>query len=304
MHRLIAAGLVLLCACTQAIAQDGPRYRLGYGRLVNNDFIGDFRDRWQTGSISSSRVWGRDWEGRPPATFGDLLELRLSAQLIGPDDLRNPAPADRPYANALSAGLHTHFTRGGLEFATGVDIVATGEQTGLTWLHDQLHDLLGQTQTSAATRAAAIGDGFHPTAVLEMGREYDLGGARMRPFLEGRAGVETLARAGVDVTIGSLTQGELLVREPITGQRYRTVRGNAEGHAFILGADVAAVEDSVFLPGGTQAAPTDTRTRVRAGWHWQTKRGGGFYGVTWLGKEFKGQPSGQVVGSLRLDYSF
>jgi hypothetical protein len=40
--------------------------RLGYGRIVNNDLVGDGEDRWQTGSVTTSRVWGPGWYGALP----------------------------------------------------------------------------------------------------------------------------------------------------------------------------------------------------------------------------------------------
>jgi hypothetical protein len=46
------------------------------------------------------------------------------------------------------------------------------------------------------------------------------------------------------------------------------------------------------------------RTRLRAGVHWQGRQMAAFYGVTWLGKEFRGQDEGQFVGSIRLDLNF
>jgi hypothetical protein len=35
--------------------------QLGYGRLVNNDFLGDLKDRGQTGSYVTSRIYGKSW---------------------------------------------------------------------------------------------------------------------------------------------------------------------------------------------------------------------------------------------------
>ena len=47
-----------------------------------------------------------------------------------------------------------------------------------------------------------------------------------------------------------------------------------------------------------------TRSRLRAGFHWDTGRARGFYGLTWLGPEFTGQRTGQLVGSVRLNIDF
>ena len=300
--------LTAICIALMALPQEAgaqTRERIGYGRLITNDYIGDGRDRWRSGAVASSRVWGRGWSGALPYDFGDILELRLGAQIIAPENLVNPAPGDRPYAGALSLGLHTHFERAGLELTLGSDLVMTGPQTRLDDLQASFHDLVGVNKASSLTRNGQVGNDIHPTLVGEAGREVTLGAnARMRPFIEARAGAETLLRAGVDVTFGALGQGELLVRDPVTGQRYRSVKGDAAGYAFVMGADIAAVSDSVFLPASSGVQALDRRTRLRAGMHWQGDRAAVFYGLTWLGKEFEGQDEGQVLGSIRLDLNF
>ena len=304
MIRFCAMICIALMAMPEAVSAQS-RERIGYGRLITNDFFGDGRDRWRSGSFVSSRVWGYGWSGALPDRPGDILELRFGAEIVGPDNLIAPAPGDRRYGTALSLGLHTHFERGGTEIALGADLVMTGPQTRLSDLQAGFHDLLGMDKASSAVRAAQIGNGLHPTAVLEAGRVVDLGGAaRLRPFVEARAGAETLRRAGADLTIGALGRDELMLREAVTGQRYRTMQGASVGYALVLGADVATVESSVFLPSGGGAELRDSRTRLRAGLHWQGAQTSLFYGLTWLGKEFEGQDEGQLVGSVRLNFNF
>lgn len=312
-HLLLAAVAALFFS---APAQAEPRELLGYGALITNDFLGDGKDRWQTGSVQGSRVWGPKG-GVPSAPFG-LLELRLGGQVIAPARLRNPAPGDRRYAGALSAGLHTHWSRGGAQFALGGDLVFVGPQTGLDGLHGDFHDLLNITQPSDSVRAAQIGNTVRPTLVAEVAHETALAGTALRPFAELRVGAETLARAGLDLSFGGLGAAPLRVRDTVTGQRYGVIHGAGTGARWILGGDIAYVDSSVFLPGGA-AAPTtlaiapaasspalkDIRTRLRAGVQWQTASGArGFYGLTWLGEEFEGQGGGQVTGSFSLKVRF
>ena len=300
--------LAAICIAVMVIpldAQAQTRERIGYGRMINNDFIATGQDRWRTGSVQSSRVWGRGWSGVLPTQPGELLELRFGAEIIAPDDLDAPAPGDRPYAGALSAGLHTHFDRNGIDIALGADLVVTGPQTRLDKLQGTFHDLVGVEKASAATRAAQVEDAIHLNLVAEAGREVDLSATtRMRPYLEARAGVETLVRAGVDFTFGEVGRGELMVRDVVTGQRYRTISGDFTGFAFVMGGDIASVADSEFLPAASGVEVRDMRTRLRAGVHWQGRQMAAFYGVTWLGKEFRGQDEGQFVGSIRLDLNF
>lgn len=304
MMRLFAIALSAGVALAGVAGAEG-RSRIGYGLVFTNDLIGDGDDRWRSGSVASSRIYAPKWQGQAPSRFGELLELRFNGEIVAPEDLSTPAPVDRPFAGALSLGLHTHLTRARMEYALGADLVVIGPQTGLDDFQDWLHDIVGGDEISGAAKRGQIDDGFHPTAVLETGRSFDLGTARLRPFAEARVGAETLVRAGADISIGSLTRGELLVREPVTGQRYRAVRNDGAGHAFVFGADIAYVEDSEFLPGSAPVTPEDVRARVRGGVHWEARNGAAlFYGLTWLSEEFEQQDEGQIVGSLQFRLRF
>ena len=306
MQRLLALFALTILGFSASGLAAGERQKLGYGRLFTNDLIGDGDDRWRTGSVASSRVWGPEWTGRAPARFGEVLELRFGGAIIAPENLRAPAAGDRPYAGALSLGLHTPFTAAGLDMSVGADLVFVGPQTGLDDFQRALHDLLNSPQPSSVLTAGQVGNGIHPTLVAEAGRDLALGNrVRLRPFVEGRLGIETLARVGADLSIGRVTEGELLVRDPVTGQRYRVVRGGRAGVEFLLGADFTYVEDSAYFPSASGVIATDTRARLRMGLNWQSRQGYGlFYGLTWLDKEFETQRESQVVGSLRLQFTF
>jgi len=302
---LFAPALALLAS--QAGAQEQSQYHyLGYGRLITNDLIGDREDRWRTASFASSRLFGRDWTRQPPARLGQLLEFRLATEIIAPRYVNAPAWAiDRPYATSESFGLHSHARRGAVDIAAGANLVITGPQTGLERVQRAAHDVAGIAPASAAVKASQIPNGFHGQLVVEAARPIALGPrAELRPFVEAQAGVETLVRAGIDLSFGRLGGvGELLIRDSVTGQRYRTLgQQGKSGLGFVLGGDIAHVDDSIYLPG---ALLRQDRTRLRAGLHWQSKRGhAGFYGVTWLGPEAQGQGEGQLVGSLRIKLNF
>jgi hypothetical protein len=308
MLRLLAgAALAALVAFAPLAVSAQSREFLGFGRLITNDFLGDGRDRGQTGSIASSHVWGRSaWQDRLPDQIGDLLELRLGMQVMAPADLRTPASDDRPYAGALSIGLHSHFDYHGFDMSLGGDLVATGPDTGLGSLHREFHDLIGERPPSRRTLDGQLGNGLHPTLVAETGRRLALSDqVRIRPFIEGRAGAESLLRAGFDVEIGRIGQQDLQVRAISTGQRYRAIQsGDATGFSFVLGADTAHVADSIYLPEERGLVLTDSRDRLRAGVHWQGEGASAFYGLTWLGREFESQPDDQVIGSLRVNLQF
>ena len=305
MFRAFLAALALTLAAATATAAV-ERVRLGYGNLITNDVVDGAEDRWRTGSYASSWVWGPAWTGTAPATFGQVIELRFHGEVITPENLRLPAPGDRLYAGALSLGLHTHMQRGSMEYAVGADIVVIGPQTGLDGFQSDLHDLLDVAEPSDAVLAAQIENQVRPTLVVEGGRRYGLGPrASVRPFVEARAGAETLVRVGFDWTYGQMDRDALLVRDPVAGQRYRVITSDWTGYSFTLGADIAYVDSSVFLPDDRGPTLEQTRERVRAGVMWQGARGQtGFAGLTYLGEEFEGQSEGQLVGSLKFRLRF
>lgn len=279
--------------------------QLGYGRLINNDFLGDLKDRGQTGSYVSSRIYGKAWGGQLPTRAGEFLEFRLQADIKSPDNLVTPAALDRPYAGSVSLGLHTHYQQSGFEIAMGAELVAVGPQTRLDQFQTALHDGLGVAPPSQTTRNGQIRNEVFPGAIVEFGKPLTLGArGHMRPFIEARGGVETLLRAGVDFEIGKLTQNDVMVRDGITGQRYRTLMKGDTGVSFVLGVDTAIVSDSAYLPSNSGYVLTDRRDRARAGIHWQGKNSHGFFGVTYLGREFSSQTSEQIVGSVRLALKF
>ena len=281
------------------------RELVGFGWLFSDDLIGDDHDRWQTASLTFSWILARGWQGQLPAGFGDLIEIRAYTQMISPEDLTNYTPTDRQYAGVLSLGAYTHFARRHAEVTLGAELVSTGPQNGVGDLQVEFHKLIGSTPPSKAIRDNQVSNGFHPTVVAEVGRTYSLGrSAHLRPFAEARAGDETLARLGFDVTWGNVGQSELLVRDKITGQRYRTMRSGPKGVSLLFGADAAYVSDSIYLPGSSDIQLDKERYRARLGVNWEARRGTLFYGLTYLSREFETQSEGQVLGSLSFKISF
>ncbi len=247
---------------------------------------------------------GLNWTGALPPVFGEILELRLSGEIIAPSNLTDPPPDDRRYAGALTVGMHTHFALGVLETAAGINLVVTGPQTGLGRFQRNIHDWFGLENPEILSDQ--IGNAVYPTGLVEIGRSFALGPTTtLRPFAEAQAGVESFIRVGGDVAFGGQWDGALLVRDSSTGQRYVSVRGNSTpGLTLSLGGDIAQVFDSAYLPSGGAAVLEDSRTRLRAGLHWQGETADVFYGLTWLGKEFESQDGEQVIGSLRINIDF
>ena len=310
MTKMIKAALVIVMAIaalsSPVAAQD--RVTLGWGRMFTNDALGDARDRWRTGSYSVSRIRGINWSGELPSTFGEILEFRARAETLAPGSLVAPGLGDRRYAGVLAFGLHTHFDWRGNDVALGADLAFVGPQTGISNFQGLVHDLLGLPKSTVYDDQ--LGNAVYPTLVAELGRNVDIAGtARLRPFVEAQAGLETFLRVGGDLVIGQFGRGDLMLRDTATGQRFRAIDGSpGQGVSFVLGGDVTHVFDSKLLPigdgAGLGARLADTRARVRAGVHWQGKKSSIFYGLSYLGREFEQQPEGQVLGSLSLNMKF
>ncbi len=305
--RLSFTALVSILLCTAPVFAQS-KIRLGAVRIFNNDRIGDGQDRWRTGAYAGSIVRGEAWTGRRPETIGALMEYRLRTEIIAPADLTNPVVApDRLYAGAISLGAISHFRSGKTDISLGVDMVITGPQTRLGAFQSWAHNVLGITDPKVL--GSQIGNGFHPTASLEIARAFSLpgsgAGTRFRPFFEAQLGIENFVRVGGDVTIGKLGANDLLVRDVVTGQRVAAVRGgNSRGASFVMGGDVARVFSSGYLPTSLGYAPVRTRVRLRSGVYYEMENSSVFYGLTWLGREFSAQPEGQLLGSLSVRLRF
>ncbi|MCR8722911.1 lipid A deacylase LpxR family protein [Frigidibacter sp. ROC022] len=301
---LVCLTALLVSAASLATpAAAGDRVTLGWGRLFNNDALGDMKDRWRTGGYVVSLVRGRDWSGVYPDRPGEMIEFRIRSEVIAPANLVNPVAGDRRYAGVLSLGMHTHFSYGALENSVGVDLVAIGPMTGIGSFQKTMHNVFGLDEPTVLDDQ--LGNQVHPTLTAETGRTFHISDRlSVRPFAEMTAGVETMARIGGDVLIGGVGQGDILLRDVVTGQRYRASNDGVSGLSFALGGDIAKVYDSAYLPEDQGYTLSDSRVRLRAGVNWQGERAAVFYGVTWLGEEFEGQPEGQMVGSLRLHLRF
>ena len=284
------------------------RQTLGVVRDFGNDWygilLGDRYDRWRTGHVRVSILRGETWRDALPSQPFELMEYRFRGEIIAPDNLAAPAPGDRLYAGSWWLGASTHFDWRGLEVAAGADLVMTGAQTGLMGIHSEIHQFFGGNPINLA--ANEVDDGFYLDANIEVGRGVPLSFGEVRPFVELRAGVETLARAGVDVTIGSLGQNGLRLRDQVTGQRLAAVNSDLAGGgwSFLFGADTAWVADSVFLPDNRGPDLEEQRHRLRAGVNYGVGDSNFFYGATYLSEEFVGQPEGQVVGTISVDLRF
>ena len=277
--------------------------RLGWSLAISNDSIGDFTDRWQSSSIQFGAYYGPAWTGAAPEGFGELLEFRFRTDILTPADLEAPDPADRRHAGGLAFGVHSYSARSGFEVRGGVDLVVVGPQTGILDLQQELHKVLGFTVPTLDD--FQIEDTARIDLSGEVGRVWNMGAARVRPFVEAHVGSEDFLRAGVDVVIGDLGRGDQMVRAVTTGHRVPAGLGGGDtGFSVVLGADVARVLDSIYLPESLGYELTPVRQRVRAGVHYGADPWDVFYGIAWLGEEFSAQNEGQFVGTFQVAWPF
>lgn len=302
----VLAALVLGAFTGHAMAQQERRI-LGTALVgVNDDFGGgEVLDRWRTGVVAVHGVYGTAWPVDGDVRFGDVLEVRFRGEILAPESLDNPEPGDRPYAGTLSFGLHTHFRQAGLDYRLGADLVLTGPQTGVDDLQASIHDAMSLPDPENAAETQ-IGDAAYLTLSGEAARAFALRpGISMRPFAAARIGDETFARIGVDLVGGSLASGGVLLRDVSSGQLFEGTRGAATGFGWSLGADIASVAASVYLPDTDEfPGPEETRSRVRGGVMWAGPRWSLFGGLAYLSEEFEGQSEGQTIGTLSLTVGF
>ncbi|SMH40274.1 lipid A-modifier LpxR family protein [Maritimibacter sp. HL-12] len=312
MRRLfhLVAGLVAALALAAPAMSETPGGRgyLGWSYLINNDWLGDGDDRWQSGGSSNSFLFGPAGLTEAPEDWGRLIEVRSRFQVISPDNFTAPAAWDRRAAGVITTTLNTHVQRRGFELSAGAGLAFTGPRTGLIRFQNRLHELTpaNDPMVPPFVAAAQIGDAVYPTLQGEAARRFRLSDhAVLRPFVEVQAGVESLARIGADLFIGPAFDGGLLLRDGTSGFAYRGLdAGGQPGVSLVIGADTARVFSSALLPAADGYRLTPLRHRARAGVMFEGDRLSVFYGGAWLGREFAAQPRGQVSGVLQVNFRF
>ncbi len=296
MRILAAAAMAILVAAPTFADQ---RQTIGTGRLFNNDYFGDGRDRWRSGSYSYSHLRASGPYDPGNREFGNIIEYRLKTEIISP----GRGGTDRPYVGAISLGAQTHFGDGPWHYSLGADVTFIGPKTGLSNFQEQFHDAFDLTPPLTANE---LPDEVVFGARASAAYTYRISeSASIRPFAELLTGPEQIARVGADLLVGPVGQGDLWLRDDITGQPFRGTDAGVTGVSFLAGADFAAIGESRYLPASRGVTATDTRSRARLGLLWQPLPNlSVFYGATYLSEEFIGQSEGQVLGSLRLGLNF
>ena len=292
-------GVVFTCLAVPALAGD----RVGFSAATTNDSLGEYLDRWQSSSVQVDVFTAHAWTGEVPARFGEVLNWRFRTDILTPEDLDNPDPDDRRHAAILAFGVHSMAARGAWDARIGGDLVVIGPQTKQLEFQRELHKILGFERPQLED--FQIGNSTTGQISGEAGWTYQGDGWHARPFIEAQIGPEDLVRTGVDLTFGSMGRDDLMVRLPATGHLVPGILGETgRGASFFLGADIAWVEDSIYLPESLGYELTDYRARARAGVAYEFDRLNLFYGISWLSEEFEAQRESQIVGALQLGLRF
>ncbi len=297
--------------------------------VIWNDYLGDGKDRWKTGGISQSFLFpeaiferGRWFPGRASA-----LEINVRALAMTPDNTSTdtPDPKDRPYAQYAAAGVYLRTIARPRplgpalwrqdELRLGVEIGWQGEPLPLFDVQDGIHAMTG-TDGGSGKRARTIpGEVLANLEGRQTWRFHFEGAARdveFAPFVQGSAGMrENALRLGGDLFLGTALEGRTWGYEPATGAM---IAGTMSPRptpqlTFFAGGDVGFVASDAFLDGGVtvDGASVPRRTvvpRARAGALLDWGRMAFAFSLNWLGREFRRQPEGQVVGAFQIKYRF
>ena len=296
-----------------------------------NDRYGDGKDRWKTGGITqgyvfpehifSDEVW---FQGRASA-----LELNLRALVITPDDtsFSGVDGNDRPYAQYAAIGLYLRsITRPGAltpliamqeEDRIGLEAGWQGDPLPLFEIQNTLHGVAG-TNGNAGNLSNTIDGEF--LLNLEARRTWRLhidgfgaGTGRdleFAPFVQTSLGMrENSLRLGGDFFAGSALEGRTWGSDLATGAVMAGASMPRRGFNWTVffGGDVGYIASDVFLDGGfSENGPSVPRRdivgRARAGLLLEYDNFGIGFSLNWLGREFRGQSNGQMVGAIQLKY--
>ena len=340
-HRGLRAALVAIAAATPVQAHAGE-IEAGWDWLATtneiqtegvfwNDRYGDGKDRWKTGGITQSYVFPEHIfsDGNWFAGRASGLELNLRALVITPDDtsFAGVNSNDRPFAQYAAIGLYLRsITRPGAltpvvavqeEDRIGIEVGWQGDPLPLFDIQNSLHGVTG-TNGNVGNLSNVIEGGllvnlearrtwrFH-TDGFGHGAGRDL---EFAPFVQTSLGMrENSLRAGGDFFIGSALEGRTWGSDLATGAVMAGASMPRQGFNWTVffGGDVGYIASDAFLDGGFgENAPSvprrDIVARARTGLLLEYDRFGLGFSLNWLGREFRGQPDGQMVGAIQMKY--
>lgn len=294
-----------------------------------NDRFGDGKDRWKTGGLTQAYVFPEHIFSNDNWFIGRAsgLELNVRGLVITPDDtaFTGVDGGDRPYAQYAAAGIFlrsiarpealTPALAVQIEDRIGLEAGWQGDPLPLFDVQNALHGMAG-TEGNAGNRSNTI-DG-EMLANLEARRTWRLhaeGVVRdieFAPFVQTSLGMrENSLRAGGDVFTGSALEGRTWGSDLATGAVMAGASMPRQGFNWTLfaGGDLGYIASDAFLDGGfAVGGPSVERRdivgRARAGVLLDYDKVAIGFSLNWLGKEFRGQSDGQMIGAIQFKYHF
>ena len=336
-HKGLRAALVAIAAAAPVQSHAGE-FAAGWDWLATtneiqtegvfwNDRYGDGKDRWKTGGITQAYVFpehifsrGNWFKGRASA-----LELNVRALVITPDDtsFKGVNGDDRPYAQYAAAGIYlrsitrpkalTPVVAMQAEDRIGVEAGWQGDPLPLFDVQNSLHSVAG-TNGNAGNLSNTIDGELMVNLEARRTWRFHIDGTgrdlEFAPFVQTSLGMrENSLRAGGDFFIGSALAGRTWGADLATGAVMAGASMPRQGFNWTVffGGDVGYIASDAFLDGGFAAdGPSVQRRdivgRARAGLLLEYDNLGVGFSLNWLGKEFRGQSNGQMVGAIQLKY--
>ena len=212
----------------------------------------------------------------------------------------------------------THAHHAGLDIAYGPELLVHGEQTGLFALQRAIHEFTGGGYDIRTSGDPVLENGISGRIEAALARRIPLGArVRLSPFAEASLGYETFLRAGADLAVSLLGSPRhldgILLRDTVSGHpsfvgagSRRAVGARASGASLglTLGADLAHVSSSIFLPRSGPVTLDPTRLRARGALVARFGRVHVHAGFAWLSPEFREQPEGQIINTFGIGIDF
>jgi hypothetical protein len=340
-NKYLRAALVAFVAATSAQAGETPRDATeGWDWLAStneiqtegvfwNDGFGDGKDRWKTGGLTQAYVFpehifsNENWfTGRASA-----LELNVRGLAITPDNtaFTGVDSGDRPYAQYAAAGIYLRSIARPetlsptlamqMEDRIGVEAGWQGDPLPLFDVQNAVHSVAG-TEGNAGNLSNTI-DG-EILANLEARRTWrfhaggDVRDIELAPFVQTSLGMrENSLRVGGDVFTGSALEGRTWGSDLATGAVMAGASMPRKGFNWTVfaGGDLGYIASDAFLDGGfagdgPSVERRDIVGRARAGVLLDYDKYAIGFSLNWLGKEFRGQSDGQMIGAVQFKYRF
>jgi hypothetical protein len=341
IFKRIRMALIALAVSTSAYAGEMPRDAVeGWNWLAStneiqtegvfwNDRLGDGKDRWKTGGLTQSFVFpehifsDENWfSGRASA-----LELNIRGLVITPDNTTATGidNSDRPFAQYAAGGIYLRsIARPGAltpsitvqtEDRIGVEAGWQGDPLPLFDVQNAIHGMAG-TGGNAGNLSNTIEGEILVNLEGRRNWRFHVDGAErdveFAPFVQTSLGMrENSLRVGGDVFIGSALEGRTWGSDLATGAVMAGASMPRRGFDWTLfaGGDLGYIASDAFLDGGfAVGGPSverrDVVGRARVGVLLDFNNYGIGFSLNWLGKEFRRQSDGQMIGALQLKYRF